>query len=126
MRKLVKMIIILGAIIIQFGQLNYVYADDIFSPAESFLEKGKEQKQNSDIKDSRIKKASNTMFNTLLAIGTVLTVIIGGILGIKFMMSSAEDKAQVKEMMIPYIAGCVIIYGAFAIWKLVVTIGNQL
>ena len=62
------------------------------------------------------------IFNVLVALGTVLTVIIGGILGIKFMMASAEDKAKIKEGMIPYATGCVIIYGAFIIWKIIVSV----
>ncbi|MCI8481836.1 MAG: hypothetical protein HFJ27_01800 [Clostridia bacterium] len=46
--------------------------------------------------------------------------MIGMYLGIKFMISSAEDKAKVKEALIPYIAGCVVVFGAFTIWRLVI------
>ena len=49
-----------------------------------------------------------------------LAVAVGMFLGIKFMISSAEDKAKVKEALIPYIAGCVVIFGAFIIWKLTI------
>ena len=54
--------------------------------------------------------------------GLVLAVIIGIILGIQFMTGSVEQKAKVKDALVPYIAGCIIIFGAFGIWKLVVTI----
>ena len=72
-----------------------------------------------------IKKDANSIFNILLAIGTVLTVIVGVVLGIQYMMASAEDKAQVKEKMIPYVVGGVVIYSAFTIWYIVVQVlGN--
>ena len=38
------------------------------------------------------------------------------------MMSGAEGKAQIKELLVPYIVGCIVVFGAFAIWKLLVTI----
>ena len=33
-----------------------------------------------------------------------------------------NQKADIKGLLIPYIAGCVIIFGSFAIWKLIVTL----
>ena len=38
------------------------------------------------------------------------------------MLGSVEEKADIKGLLIPYIVGCIIIFGAFAIWKLVVDI----
>ena len=38
------------------------------------------------------------------------------------MISSAEEKAEVKKMLIPYIVGCIVVFGGFGIWKLVVNI----
>ena len=38
------------------------------------------------------------------------------------MTSGIEEKAEVKAMLVPYIVGCVILFGAFTIWKVVLTI----
>ena len=38
------------------------------------------------------------------------------------MAGSVEQKAKVKDSLVPYIVGCTVIFGAFGIWKLVVTI----
>ena len=65
---------------------------------------------------------SKTMYNILITIATFVAVLVGGILGVKIMISSADEKAQVKELLIPYVIGCVVVFGAFGIWKLVVTI----
>ena len=65
---------------------------------------------------------SNDLYNILLVVGIVIALIIGMILGIQFMTGSVEQKAKVKDSLIPYVAGCVVIFGAFGIWKLVVTL----
>ena len=140
MRKIINIFIVL--IIFQMVFLpTVVKADnvgDIFSQGKSFLEEGQNGVitiENPDgtkneidvsINETDIQKTADDIFNILFALGTVLTVIVGGILGIQFMMASAEDKAKIKEAMIPYVIGSVIIFGAFGIWKLVVTILNEI
>lgn len=69
-----------------------------------------------------IDKMSDTIYNVLLIIGIVVAVIIGMILGIKFITGAAGEKAKIKEQLITYIAGCIVIFGAFTIWKIIVTI----
>ena len=55
----------------------------------------------------------------------IVAVLIGAILGIKFMIGSVEEKAEIKAALVPFIIGCVVVFGAFGIWKIVVTIGNN-
>lgn len=93
-------------------------SDEIINEAKDFMNIGKGQ--GGKIDQWNLKSASDTLFNILLIIGIFLSVAIGIYLGIKFMLSSAEDKAKVKESLIPYVAGCVVIFGAFIIWKLVI------
>lgn len=92
--------------------------DEVLTEAENFINAGKNK--GTKIDTDSLKTASNTLYNMLLAIGIVIAVIVGMYLGVKFMLSSAEDKAKVKESLVPYIAGCVIIFGAFIIWKLAI------
>ena len=94
---------------------------DIVSQGDKFVSGG-----NVLIDKDKLNEGQSLIFNILLAVGVILTVIVGGYLGIKFMMASAEDKAKIKEMMIPYVLGCVIIYGAFGIWKIVITVLDQI
>jgi len=65
---------------------------------------------------------SDIIFNVLLIIGIVIAVIWGMFIAIKFITGSVEEKAEVKKTLIPYVAGCVVLFGAFTIWKIVVTI----
>ena len=65
---------------------------------------------------------SKTIYNILFTVGVFVAVIMGGIIGIKLMVSSASEKADVKKLLVPYVVGCVVVFGGFGIWKLVVTI----
>lgn len=136
MNKVLKIFIILIFALTTFGQLNRVYAaneinqkksnwGDIFTIGDDFIKNGSDA-QDSIVDEEQLRTDVSSIFKILLTIGVVLSVIIGGILGIKFMMASAEDKAQIKEMLIPYIVGCVVIYGAVTIWMIVVKIMEQI
>jgi hypothetical protein len=78
----------------------------------------------STVNDVKLREASNSIYNLLSSIGMIVSVIVGIILGITFMMASAEDKAKVKEALIPYIVGCIVVFGAFGIWKIVINTFN--
>ncbi len=95
--------------------------DEIIKDADGFLNKG----TNKEIDETSLKNTSNTVYNILLGMAIVLAIIIGAILGITFMLAGSAGKAKVKEALIPYAVGCFVAFGAFGIWKLVVTILNQ-
>lgn len=95
-------------------------ADSVIDAGDSFIAAGEKQPQ--AIQDIQIKTVSDQIYNILLAVGTVIAVIVGAILGIQFMVGSMDEKAKVKESLIPFVIGCIIIFGAFGIWKLIATI----
>lgn len=90
--------------------------EDMVSDANSFINSG-ELKLDQDA----LSNFSKTMYNILLAIGVVVAVIVGAIIGIKLMTSSIEEKAEAKKLLVPYIVGCAVVFGGFGIWKIVVT-----
>lgn len=94
--------------------------DDMINDAKSFISQGKIKYANDG--DKSLKNVSNTVYNILLVVGTSIAVIMGAILGIKLMASGVEEKAEVKKLLIPYVVGCIVIFGGFGIWKLAVTI----
>lgn len=96
---------------------------DIISSADSFTDMGKTKVDaGGGLDNDPIKKMSDIIFNVLLIIGIVIAVIWGLVIAIKFITGSVEEKAEVKKTLIPYVAGCVVLFGAFTIWKVVVTI----
>ena len=93
---------------------------DIVSEAGEFINVGKNE--NSPINENALKPGSSTLYNVLLAIGIAVALIWGLVLGVQFVTGSLEDKADIKKGLIPYIIGCVIIFGAFGIWRLVINL----
>ncbi len=89
--------------------------------ADDFVNSGKTN-QNNTFNTTALNNASDLVYNTLLILGTCIAVIIATVLGIQFMTGSIEQKVKVKESLIPFIIGCAVIFGAFGIWKLVITI----
>lgn len=92
--------------------------DDVINDADSFLKNG----SNDKVDQGELQSFSGILYNILLQVGIAVAVIIGLIIGIKFMLGSAEEKAYIKQILLPYIVGCVVIFGGFGIWKLVVIV----
>ncbi len=57
-----------------------------------------------------------------LAIGTIIAIVAGIVIAMKFMANGAEGKAEMKAELTPYLIGCVVLFGAFTIWTIVVNI----
>ena len=97
--------------------------DDIMDGADSFLEKGEANGGvNTTIDDYALQNTSDFLYNILLGISSVLAIVVGMILGIKYMSATSEDKADIKQTLPAYIISCVVVFGAFTIWKLVINI----
>lgn len=76
--------------------------------------------------ETALQDFSKSLYNILLSIGVAVSVIIGMTLGIKFTMAGVDEKADIKKHLLIYVAGCVIVFGAFAIWKLAVNVFAQI
>lgn len=123
--KTIKIIIQLFLIIciISICFSTKIYAiDEIFSDGDSFLDASY---SNGKIKEDTLKETNSKVYNMLLVIGIVVAVIIGAILGIKFILGSVGEKAKIQEQLVPYIIGCFVVFGAFGIWKVGINIGNH-
>ena len=79
-----------------------------------------------DEQENKLIATSNLIYNILLVIGIGVAVIVSGVLGIKFMIGSVEEKAQIKDQLIPFVIGCIVVFGAFGIWKIVVGMARRL
>lgn len=66
----------------------------------------------------------NQIIGIITTVGVVVAVVILLVLGIKYMMGSASEKAEYKKTMIPYIVGAILIFGASAITKVVVGLAS--
>lgn len=97
--------------------------DDMIGDADSFVKTfGRVDK----IDNAELAELSGIIYNIALQIGIAVAVIIGLALGIQFMLTGVDGRADVKKALTVYIVGCVAIFGAFGIWKLVVNIMQQI
>lgn len=125
-KKIVSIIMIILLLNISMFYMNKSYASnisDIFQGAKNFMNAGNNGTQ---INENQLIDTSNTVYNILLVLGMSVAAIIALILGIKFMIGSVEEKAQVKDQLVPFLIGCVVIFGAFGIWQIIVSLARQL
>lgn len=92
--------------------------DDIIKKGNDFLSVADDSMNTIDEKD--LQNLSKFVSGVLLAIAIGITILTGVILGIKFITQSVEDKAKIKESMVPWIIGIMVSFGAFTIWEIAV------
>ena len=68
---------------------------------------------------TEIATVGKSVVGILQTVGIILSVIVLIILGIKYMMGSAEEKADYKKSMIPYLVGAILIFAASALAQVV-------
>lgn len=92
--------------------------DDMMNDADNFVSSSGDVQYD----QSALQNFSSSIYNILLTVGVAVAVIVGAILGVKLMLSSVEEKADTKKMLVAYAVGCLIVFGGFGIWRLVITI----
>jgi len=96
--------------------------DGIIDKGNSFLnESGSSSNVAQPSKDG-LKELSDSVSGILLTIALGVTVISVAIMGINFIIQSVEEKAKIKESMVPWIIGIFISFGAYGIWNITIRI----
>ena len=86
----------------------------------SFALEPKDMKANTSAQGTpEITSVGNSIIGILQVVGIVLSVVILIVLGIKYMMGSAEEKAEYKKTMMPYIVGAALIFAASALAQVI-------
>ena len=75
---------------------------------------------------SGILTLGSQIIGVVRTVGVLVAVVILLVLGIKYMMGSAEEKADYKKSMIPYLVGAVLIFAASAITGIVYDMATSL
>lgn len=99
MKKSIKIISALVLIVMIISMVSTVFA--ITDPSSL---KGEDIKNFNTI--------GKKIIGMVQAIGSIVSVLILVVLGIKYMMGSAEEKAEYKKTMIPYLIGAILIFAA--------------
>ena len=76
--------------------------------------------------NASLKTIGGKVLGVLQAVGVILAVVILTVIGIKYMMGSAEEKAEYKNTMMPYIIGAIIVFAAPTIANIVYNFGKDI
>ena len=111
MKKLTKILSVVMLIIMITACLANVFAasDDVtkFSPGNWVG-----QTTGDKIKTEDVKEFSASIINIVSIVGSAAAIIFLIILGVKYMMGSAEEKAEYKKTLLPYVMGAAMVFGA--------------
>ena len=118
--KIALVLLIINTII----PLKVNAVSDMFKSADDFLSKGRSP--TTVIDEKKLQSTSSTIYKWLMTAAICVAVIIGAIIGVQFITGSIEGKAKIKEALVPYIIGCIVVFGAFFIWRTLVNTGNSL
>lgn len=66
----------------------------------------------------------NKVIGIIQAVGTIVTVAVLMLLGIKYMIGSVEERATYKKTMLPYIIGVILIFAAVNLTSMIYKIVN--
>lgn len=101
---------------------NAADLSEMMSSAQSFISKGKEEAKGVETDD---------ITANFVGLGQALTTVGGGILvavmtymGIKYMISPPDKQAALKQQLIGVVFAGIVIFGAYGIWYMVVTIAQ--
>ena len=74
---------------------------------------------------SSLTTVGNNVVTIINVVGIVIAVIILLIIGIKYMIGSASEKAEYKKTMIPYIVGAVLIFAGTSLVRVIYSLANS-
>lgn len=75
--------------------------------------------QTSKVSSQQLTNLGGKIIGILQVVGIVIAVVVLLVLGIKYMIGSAEEKAEYKKTMIPYLVGALLIFAASSIVSVV-------
>ena len=59
----------------------------------------------------KIDKVGNGVITLITTVGSIISVIVLIVIGIKYMMGSVEEKAEYKKTLLPFVIGAIILFG---------------
>lgn len=122
--KTKKVIVMIALLLLIVSISSNIYASDktIWEMGKEWLDTGKQNNSTVSFNSDVPKQGFLDIAGILMGIGIFIAVGVGIILGIKFMFSTAEGKAEISKLLVPYLIGIAIVIGALTIWKIAINI----
>lgn len=120
MKKTVKIISTLLLVVMLVTSISgAVFADTTTNVLNKL--KGDSNTVNSD----DLTKVGNNIVTIIQVVGIVIAVIVLLVIGIKYMIGSASEKAEYKKTMIPYIVGALLIFAGTSLVRVIYSLSSS-
>lgn len=96
--------------------------NSINNKAKEFINNGSNQ---ITISSQTVEEDLKPFAQIMMGIAILVLLSVGAILGVKYMISGADEKANIKEKLIWYVIAAVLIFGAVPIFNIVIKILNN-
>ena len=80
---------------------------------------------NGNVQTNDLTKVGNNIVTIIQVVGIVIAVIVLLVIGIKYMMGSASEKAEYKKTMIQYIVGAVLIFAGTSLVRVIYSLSTS-
>ncbi len=79
-----------------------------------------------NVDTTKIDTLGNQIITIVSTVGSIVSVIVLVVLGVKYMMGSAEEKAEYKKTLLPYIIGAALVFAASTIAGVIFNFANSI
>ena len=118
MKKQVRVITaIIMIIAILFSIMNVAYA----ATAKQTLD---DVKKGDTVNLDDVTNLGQKIVGIMQIVGVVIAVVVLLVIGIKYLIGSAEERAEYKKTMIPYLVGAILIFASTTMVRVVYNIAN--
>ena len=80
----------------------------------------------SESRTNEVIVAGNKAINIVSTVGSIVSVVVIIVLGIKYMLGSVEEKAEYKKTLMPFLIGAIFIFAASNIAQIVYNVAKQI
>ncbi len=118
---IIKLIVVLSVLAILFGTFSTVFSegDGNFNPSE-FDNGG----VSSEV-DNLVQNSAGTTVAVLRVVSVAIAIIVLLVIAMKYMISSAGDRADIKKHAVAYVIGTFILFSAAQIIALLIDIADK-
>ena len=118
MKKVTKVISVLMIVFMIVSMSTMVLAADYMNPNTMV--------GSSNADTNSITGIGNSIVKIVGTVGMITAVVVLIVLGIKYMMGSAEEKAEYKKTLLPYVIGAVLIFAATVVVTVIANFGTSI
>ena len=77
------------------------------------------------VQTNDLTNVGNNIVTIIQVVGIVIAVIVLLVIGIKYMIGSASEKAEYKKTMIPYIVGALLIFAGTSLVRVIYSLSTS-